>query len=216
VGTFSDSFNIPSNDPDESQVTINMSGTGLSSATNNPPSSSDLISPANGQKGLGKKVGFRWKKTKDPDGDAVSYSLYLCNDPNLATGCTSITVADSGILRSSSITYAGIIVNQYGTSLMIFAIVSAVTGCITNRKRILPILAAFAIGAMIFLAACGGSGSDGANVNISQPLSNSDISDEVSSTTSGLISGTTYYWKVTARDEEGAETNSPVWSFKTE
>jgi len=216
VGTFSDSFNIPSNDPDESQVTINMSGTGLSSATNNPPSSSDLISPANGQKGLGKKVGFRWKKTKDPDGDAVSYSLYLCNDPNLATGCTSITVADSGILRSSSITYAGIIVNQYGTSLIIFAIVSAVAGCITNRKRILPILAAFAIGAMIFLAACGGSGSDGANVNISQPLSNSDISDEVSSTTSGLISGTTYYWKVTARDEEGAETNSPVWSFKTE
>ncbi len=31
----------------------------------------------------------------------------------------------------------------------------------------------------------------------------------------GLAEGTTYYWKIVARDNEGAETGSPVWHFTT-
>src|SRR5205085_6203327 len=31
-----------------------------------------------------------------------------------------------------------------------------------------------------------------------------------------LIAGTTYYWKVKVRDNQGITTDSPVWSFTTE
>jgi hypothetical protein len=215
VGTYSDSFNIPSNDPDESQVTVNINGTGLSSVTNNPPSSSDLISPANGQKGLGKTVKFKWKRTNDPDGDTVVYDLYVCTDPDFTTGCTkNLNIADTRLLRSNDVTYAGIFGNSYSMSMimLLFWIITAVIGCGMKRKKV-PLMIALAVVVIIFLVACGGGGTGNESNSGISLLNNVDAPDEVSQTASGLISGSTYYWKVVAVDDRGAEAVSDTWSF---
>jgi len=215
VGTFSDSFNIPSNDPDESQVTINMSGTGLSSATNNPPSSSDLISPANGQKGLGKKVGLKWKRAKDPDGDTVMYDLYVCTDPDFTTGCTNnFNIADTRFLRGNNVTYAGIFGSYYsmGIIMLLFSIIPAVVACVLKRKKVLLLMALTVI-VTILLVACGRGGEGYESNSGISLLNNVDASDEISQTASGLVSGSTYYWRVVAVDDRGAEATSDTWSF---
>jgi len=215
VGTFTDSFNIPSNDPDESQVTINISGTGLSSATNNPPSSSDLISPANGQKGLGKKVGLRWKRAKDPEGDTVMYDLYVCTDPDFTTGCTNnFNIADTRFLRGNNVTYAGIFGSYYsmGIIMLLFSIIPAVVACVLKRKKVLLLMALTVI-VTILLVACGRGGEGYESNSGISLLNNVDASDEISQTASGLVSGSTYYWRVVAVDDRGAEATSDTWSF---
>jgi len=46
-------------------------------------------------------------------------------------------------------------------------------------------------------------------------LYSADITD-TTYTISDLIYGTTYYWQITAKDEDGEITNGPIWSFSTE
>jgi hypothetical protein len=43
-----------------------------------------------------------------------------------------------------------------------------------------------------------------------------ETSDTMIHTESGLSSNTKYYWKVSASDGNGGETESTVWSFTTE
>jgi hypothetical protein len=80
TGNFNDSLDIPSNDPDENPVTVNVSGNGLSDDTNNPPHVPILVRPEDGQIISGTKVEFKWKKTGDPDGDPVTFLLYYSED----------------------------------------------------------------------------------------------------------------------------------------
>ena len=80
-GIFNDTFDIPSNDPDENPVTVNVSGTGLPSVINTPPTAPELIAPLNGATGLSTTVTFKWKPSTDPDkGDIVTYNLYYCQN----------------------------------------------------------------------------------------------------------------------------------------
>jgi len=62
TNNFNGTLRILSNDLDEDLVTVNVSGTGLPGGmdVNNPPSAPQLLSPANGQTGLGSDISFRW------------------------------------------------------------------------------------------------------------------------------------------------------------
>ena len=205
-GSFNNSFDIPSDDPDENPVIVTVNGTGLSSVVNNPPSEPALVFPAHGQRGLGKKVGMKWKKSKDPDGDLVTYDVHICSDESLTTDCTTGTNILS--LLNTNIYYAG--VGMYGIGfLFVGMIVTFLYG--SNNKKNLALLAASVLIATILLISCGGGGSGGVSGAV---ISSEYTGDEISYSVD-LEAGTTYYWKVVAEDGNGGEASSEVRSFET-
>ncbi|HBH61476.1 MAG TPA: hypothetical protein DDX85_07015 [Nitrospiraceae bacterium] len=171
-------------------------------ALNVPPSDPVLLNPEkNGKgKGNGKKVGFTWQESTDPDGDTVIYQLTVCEDPDLTTGC--ITGENVASAASQDIYHAGMVSTGIGFlfSGMVFM------PFIKSLRRRTPPLVVAAI--MLFLISCGGGGS-GASSN------NSDSINGVSQTLSGFKSNTTYFWQVTAKDGSGGRSSSEIWNFQT-
>ncbi len=211
-GSYTDTFDIPSNDPDTNTVIITVSGMGFSSDLNNPPSIPGHIFPANNQKTLDQNVKFRWKKSADPDGDPVSYNLYVCEDVGLTTGCISINTAK---LTNRNVYYAGIGAHSIGFCL--FGIVMFFTGNEKSRQKIIVLIAVAAVTGML-LVSCGsstGASSSGGGIVGSSSNNNIDSNNEISQTVSGLKTGTTYYWKVVATDGRGGSRDDGVWSFDT-
>jgi sugar lactone lactonase YvrE len=198
TGAKSATLAIASND---GTVNVALSGTGLSSVTNNPPSAPMLVFPANGQIGLGTTVSYRWKKSTDPDGDAVSYHLYTCTNQDFTgTGCTQpVDVASSG---ANQIYLAGF--GMYG-GLMMIGMVFA--GSRKGRKGLLLLIVIVLLATGITLASCGGG---------SSTTPSPSPTNEVTHKMANLSPGTTYYWKVVAGDSKGGTTESQVWSFSTQ
>jgi len=202
-GSFNNSFDIPSDDPDENPVIVTVSGTGLSSVVNNPPSEPALVFPAHGQRGLGKKVGMKWKKSKDPDGDVVTYDVHICSDESLTTDCT--TGMNILALSNTNIYYAGV-----GTGfLFVGMIVTLLFG--SKNKRKLALLAVAVLIATIPIISCGGGGAGGVSGAV---ISSEYTGDEISYSVD-LEASTIYYWKVVAEDGNGGEASSEVRSFET-
>jgi hypothetical protein len=206
AGQFSDVINIPSNDSNESMVSITLNGTGLSSAVNNPPSKPQPKSPKNRGKGYGRKVDFKWKKSSDPDGDTVSYQLNICEDPELTTGC----ITESNILadKGQDMYYAGI--GSFSMGLLLFGIVIILPFNRETGRKFHVFVAAVAVTGMLFLVSCGGGGNNSLTSSNSQSLQ-----EEVSQEVSEFHSSTTYYWQIVADDGKGGKTYSDIWSFET-
>ncbi|RJQ49685.1 MAG: choice-of-anchor D domain-containing protein [Nitrospiraceae bacterium] len=213
-GAFNDTFDIPSNDLDENPVTMTISGTGLQSVVNNPPSLPQLVYPANGQNNLGTSVEFRWDKSTDPDGENVTYDLYVCTDEELTMGCnTGINIA---YLKSNDIYYA-----DMGTQwavLFLFGFILACAGFVRGRSKtsLLIIITCMVTALLISCGGGGGGGGGSGSIANTIPTGDSEINNENTYTISALSAGTTYYWKVVAKDDTGAETSSPIWTFITQ
>ncbi len=97
-------------DPDTSQpytLYAALTGTGFLLGINNPPSVPELVYPENARTGLGTTVTFRWKGSTDPDGDPVTYDLYVCEDPDLLNNCVPVEVASLDY-QGQSLFYASI------------------------------------------------------------------------------------------------------------
>ena len=210
AGTFNDTFDIPSNDSDENPVTVSVNGKGLSSASNNPPAIFQLLFPADNQEGVGTTVEFRWGKSADPDGDSLTYDIYVCEDGNLTIGC--ITGADIAFLRNKGIYYAGI--GSYGAGMLLSGIVLILGGSARDGKKILMPAAMTAIVVTLLISCGGGGGGDGSGGAVT-PSNDGGSSNQVVYTVSGLNTGTSYYWKVVAKDGNGGETDSSLLSFDT-
>jgi hypothetical protein len=199
VGSYNDSFDVPSNDPDENPVTVVVSGTGLQLVINNLPSIPQLVYPADGQMGLGTTITLRWKKSTDPDGDIVTYDLFCCENQDFI-GCTPVHVAFIDYKNSY---YAGTLV-----CLLLFGLVNAGSG---RRRKVIFIIAVIVIASMLVFSCGDGGGDDDESGN-----GQNDVPDEISYTLSGLNSNTLYYWKIIAKDDKGGEVSSSVWSFTTQ
>ncbi|UCD35631.1 MAG: choice-of-anchor D domain-containing protein [Nitrospiraceae bacterium] len=219
TGSFMDSIDVPSNDAAHPVVTVSLSGNGLSSATNNPPSEPELVAPSYKGKGAnnGNKVGFRWKKSKDPDGDMLTYDLLVCQDPDMTIGC--VTETNIAAVAQQAVYYAGI--GSFSTGLLLVSVVF-VLPLRAGRRKIIPLMVVtLSISGMLLLASCGSGGGGGGERSSSGITQVSDTEvvngdDEVSQTVSDLASASTYYWQVVAKDGNGGETYSPVWSFDTQ
>jgi len=193
IGMFSDSFDIPSNDADENPVIFNVTGTGLA-GVNNPPSTPMLVSPANGQQGLSSTVTLQWNPSTDPDGDSVSYDVYHCLDADPLNNCTSVaTVASFDNKAGNKTLYASV---GLGGGIMIMGITFA--GALRSRKQTMLLLTMVVISSL--MSSCFHSN----NTNTNKTY-----------TVAGLATSTTYHWAIVAKDGNGGETQSAVWSYTT-
>jgi hypothetical protein len=190
AGGVSDSFDIPSNDPSTPNITLSVSGSG-----NDAPTAPELISPADGQTGVGTPATLVWKPSTDPDGDAVSYHVYYCTDSTFVS-CAPVNVAmrkKAGIfLAFSGLMFAGMVVRKGAR----------------GKAVLLVIMATLLLSVGVIISACG----SGNETSTPAPEANTDMTYEAS----GLATGSTYYWKVVADDGKGGLATSPTWTFKTQ
>ncbi len=197
TGDFEDRFDIPSNDPNENPVSFNVSGAGLQSIVNNPPSKPVLLSPANGETGVSNNLSFQWEPSIDPEGDIVTYTLFVCEDPNPFVCAPTLEASFQKIKHSTSI--------SFGLGFVLIGFIFLRGRGPAHRKR----LGLFILGLMIttsFLISCH-SGDDNPSRAGSRP--------NIDETVVGLQSGTQYFWIVVAKDSLGAEVQSDVWHFTT-
>ena len=190
AGAFSDTFDIPSNDPSTPSAMVSVSGTSGTTG-NNPPTAPSLVSPADGETGVGTTATLEWQRSTDPDGDAITYNLYYCTDSTFAScspvvayqGRTGIYLAGSGLL------FLGFVMTRGGR----------------GRKYMLVLMMAMLLTTGVFIVSCS-SGSDSDNGG----------STNMTYQVSGLHNATTYYWKVVADDGKGGQTSSQTQSFTTQ
>ncbi len=193
IGTNSDSFDIPSNDPDQPTITMQVNGISVSSKSNNPPGKPKLRHPADHQKDLETSLDMEWESVTDPDGDHVSYELRISTDSNFTAPMVMNTAAEK---KTSGTLFAGT-----GLGFIFFGVVFA--GTARGRKGLLL------VGAVVILV---GSTLVSCSVGKSDsPTSGAVITQHVS----GLQTTTTYYWKVVASDGNGGVTESDVSTFST-
>jgi hypothetical protein len=191
AGPFQDSFNIQSNDPSMLQATFNVSGSG-----NDAPTAPALVSPTDGQTGIGTTATLEWKRSTDPNGDAVSYHVYYCTDSTFVS-CTPVNVAmqkKAGIfLAFSGLLFAGFVVRKGAR----------------GKTVLLVLLAVLLLSTGILLTACGSN--DAAFIPTTPPPATTNMTHQAS----GLTGGSLYYWKVVADDGKGGLATSPTWTFST-
>jgi len=202
TGVFSDSFDIPSNDPDESSVTVSVSGAGLA-VVNITPSSPALVSPTDGQQGLATSVTLKWQPATDSDGDTLSYDVYNCTDSDPVNNCTRQAQVTS--LNKDRGNGAELLANLgMGGGIMILG-VTLIGGTRSRRQTVLLVVTIVLSSLLVSCSSGGGGSNDGGN-NINTKTY----------TVSALNAGTTYYWAVVANDGNGGETSSAVWSYRTQ
>lgn len=193
---YSDSFDIPSNDPDEQNVTIQISGASIPASGNVPPSKPMPRYPANGQLDVDTSPLVKWAASSDPDGDNVTYEVRLSTDPSFSTSIVAggdMTPAG----KATEMLYAGT-----GIGFIFFGFTFLGTG--RGRKSLMLIAAVLIMTGTTFVA-CSSSGGNGS------PASEALVTRQVT----GLDAGKTYYWKIIANDGNGGVTESDVTSFTT-
>jgi hypothetical protein len=199
-GTFSSSLIIPSNDPDENPVTVNLSGS-ATPGTNNPPAKPNLAEPANGATGMPTALTLKWEISTDADGDPVTYRLYIGTDPGFAE-VSPITLASASDDNNSAMAM------RYSIGIIgLFGII-AIGRLSSNRKKMgLLVIVIIMVTEFIFTSCGSGGGGDGKN--------NGSDNKNYESYTINLQPNTTYYWKVVADDGKGGVTESDTYSFTT-
>ena len=207
LGEFNDSFDIPSNDPDESPVTVTVGG---NASTNNQPTIPQLVYPAADQSCTRTSETFIWDKSIDPDGDEVTYTLEICRDINFSVGC----ITEANIMaQTQKQTYLA------GPGTWFFMVGIVLAGSFARKNRMALLLAIVIITTSFLLIACGSSGGGGGDSGGScdpPAVPAVDQATQISRTVSGLSSNTAYFWKVKAEDGLGGVINSNVKSFTTQ
>jgi len=183
-GNFTGSLDILSDATGDEHATIFLSGTG-----NTPPIPAKLLAPENGAT-AGDSVRFIWLPASDADGDTVSQ--FLVNSPN-----ADFSAATTRKVDTVQAVVLSVCCLLFGT----------LTPGLTRRRRNFVLVLVFS-GLLLTMVACsGGGGRD------DSPVDDGSVAlpaDAQSITVNGLISGTTYYWKIVAKDSRGAEAQSEV------
>jgi subtilisin family serine protease len=152
----------------------------ISGTGNTPPVAPRPLAPADGAT-VGTSVTFHWLPASDADGDSVAQFLVYSPHADFSFSTTREVEQVPTVVLASGIFLLGVL-------------------CVMAARRRRGMTASLIITTLLLLmVACGGGGGGSESV----------IEDQ-STTVSGLASGVTYYWKMTARDSHGAETQSVV------
>ena len=229
-GTKQAYVNILSNDPDEINVAIPLYGniqdpgpypTATASPTATPtvtptvsptitpttsptitptpsptstPTIPSLVNPQNGSTTGSTDVTFEWTESKSRDN--ITYQIYLSKNPDLSDP-QIIDVASNFPLPFK----------MAGMSIILMGIVID-AGWKKRDTRFYILLAILGTMLLTFtVMGCGGS-SDGSG-------SDSPGTTTVTHTVNNLAPSTTYYWKIVAKNEQGGESSSDIWTFNT-
>jgi hypothetical protein len=195
IGTYTDSFDIPSDDPDQPSLTMQVNGVAVSSHGNNPPGKPKLRHPADHEQDLDTSLDMQWEGVTDPDGDSVSYRLHISADRYFRSDTRTIDVTPGETGKASGSLFA-----STGIGFIFFGFVFAGT---SRGRKLLLVIAAITIVTGSALVGCG---------KISTVTPNKTT---ITRHVSGLDSTTTYYWKVEASDGNGGVTESDVNTFST-
>lgn len=181
---------------DSDEVVITVENT-----DNNLPSSFNLLSPSNGDTGLGTAFSFIWEKSTDPDdpdGRDLSYDLYYCESKDVFS-CGKPTK----VLPLQKVIYHASVGSVIG--LMVLSLLAFV-----NIRYKKGIFLSLLVVSLVFIISCSSGGGSSRSDN-----GGSTPEIQVNQKVSNLKPGTTYYWQVIATDANGGKTASEIWSFTT-
>ncbi len=214
VGAKSSILEIYSDDPDTNEAQVDVSLTGTGQVLPVPPvvgaDVPELASPDDAST-VSDSLTLRWK----PFTNADKYELYLCKDPGFAgteTGCSGAAekIEVAALENNGAYYYAGT-----GLGLLLFGIV--LTGGVRERRKIMLLLAAMAITSGMLFVSCGDDSESKFNPSSGNTPENAESNAYKEYAVSGLDSGSTYYWGVTAVDVDGNSiATSAKWSFTVE
>jgi hypothetical protein len=188
---------------DIAQNTLAASTT-INFLTNYKPTAPALQVPANGATGVARPVVLRWAPSTDQDLDAISYHLFICNNPAfIGTGAncqvnipiTPVAASAQGVYYAS-VAGGGVLFSLFGLSF---------AAGLKGRKKILLMIAVLVISGL-FVVSCSGGGDDGA------PAAPTQLSFQVD----GLAAGATYFWRIEANDPNGGFAATEVQTFTTQ
>jgi hypothetical protein len=222
VSTYAGTFEVAATWPVAQVLTFNVTGQGLSTGSGNggddgdngdggdnnddrgnAPTVPTLVAPQNGAKDISLSPTLRWKKSSDPDGDAVSYSLLLCEDKSFET-------CDARAVQTASLPAPEGFLRGFGAlSIVMFGVVAL------GRRRQSLVLALFVIASVPGVYGCGAAVPI-TDTNTPGGTNGDDAkADEIAYRVESLQPNTVYYWKVIAADDSGNSAESAVWSFTT-
>ena len=197
---------------------------------NNPPNFPSNPNPANGAINQSVSLTLTWS-CSDPDGDPLTYDVYFGsnNNPPLASGNQSNTSFNPGQLNANTTYYWKIVAkdDQGASASGSVWNFSTETGGGGNNPPNPPSNPNPINGAidqsinLVMTWSCTDPDGDPLTYDVYFGTSNNPplVSSNQSNTSYNpgqLIISTTYYWKIVGKDNQGATTSGPIWSFSTE
>jgi hypothetical protein len=149
---------------------------------NQAPTAPVLLSPADNETGLSSPVTLSWRRSRDGDGDAIRYSVTVCEQMDF-TGCVPVDVASI----DQSTVFAGL--GGSAGMLLLFGMVMPRM----RQRRHRWLYKACTISTVVAIMTSSGCFHD-------NDSSNDFINTTINYMASGLAPGTTYFWKVAATD----------------
>ncbi len=213
----------------QSAVTILVVATTAAPDTS-APSVPDLVSPSNGA-AVNARVVLKWNKASDSDGDAVTHQYYVCEDDSFA-GCDPVTASMASLFenrRGESLDFKRFnpLINEVWAAdftqseteafswfgpfaigiLLLLSLLGR--GIVKDRKKYSLVLATLMLAGLL-VTSCASSDED---EDAASDIPGGGSEADTSITLTNLTSGTIYYWKVVATDDESNSTPSEVRSF---
>jgi hypothetical protein len=195
--------------------------------TNSPPSQPSNPSPSDGATNVGINADLSWSVCTDPDGDPVTYDIYFGTSSSPPMVCADNTTCtyDPGTM-GGGVTYYWKIIAKDNKGASTPGLLWSFTTWI-NHPPSQPSYPTPAHGAtnvdinpVLYWSVCTDPDGDPVTydvyfgINSDPPLFASGLTNNYSAL-EDLSFNQLYYWKIVAKDTNGASNSSPVWNFTT-
>jgi uncharacterized protein (TIGR02145 family) len=219
--------------PSQMQPPPDADGDGIVDAydpqNGNPPSQPTQVFPGNNITEVYINPTLEWS-CSDPDGDPLTFDIYFGTDnppsTTISTNQTATSIKRSNLNTATAYYWKVVAKDNHGNATSSPVWIFTTTAPVNNPpaapsnpsptngstgQSILPTLS----------WSCSDPDGDdlkydvyfGTNSNPSTAISTNQTNATISR--SGLNAGTTYYWKIVAKDSKGASTSGPIWNFTT-